>query len=266
VRPRKSGGRRPPGNRSRGGRAAPGRHGLARWISKFGIMSRTEAARAVEEGRVSLNGRVARDPEAGCRPGLDQVLLDGRPLRRARRVYLALHKPSGPITTSRDPEGRATVYGLLPKGVGAVQAVGRLDADTSGLLLFTNDSEFAARITDSGSGVEKAYRARLGGALREEDASRFRDGLDLDGRRTLPARVEVLERREAETFVEVVLTEGRNRQVRRMWELLGYPVLDLHRTRIGVVELGTLPPGRARPLSEFERAALLSLSAPGRKR
>jgi len=144
--------------------------------------------------------------------------------------------------------------------------VGRLDADTSGLLLFTNDSEFAARITDSGSGVEKAYRARLRGALREEDARRFQDGVELDGRRTLPARVTVLERGEAETVVEVVLTEGRNRQVRRMWELLGYQVLGLHRTRIGAVELGDLPPGRSRPLSEFERAALAALSRPGRSR
>jgi 23S rRNA pseudouridine2605 synthase len=232
------------------------KHGLARWISKYGLMSRTAAERLVLSGRVTVNGRKATDPDRPSHPGLDRILVDGRPLRPARAVYLALHKPRGTITTARDPQGRPTVYQLLPPGAERAQAVGRLDADSSGLLLFTNDTELAARITNSSSGIEKVYRARLQGRLRTEDGRRFEEGVELDGRATRRARCRLLSTDAGTSEVEVVLTEGRNRQVRRMWDALGYPVLSLLRTRIGPVELGRLPPGRTRPLSEMERRLL----------
>lgn len=233
-------------------------HGVARWISKFGILSRTEAEERVRSGRVQLNGKVVRDPDRASNPEVDVILLDGKPIRPARKVYLALNKPAGYITTAKDPEGRPTVHDLLPESAGNAQAVGRLDADTSGLLLFTNDTVFAAAITDSSGGVEKVYEARLRGNLRPEEARRFEAGVLLDGRMTRPARCKVLERLEGSTRVELVITEGRNRQIRRMWEELGCEVLELKRTRIGPIALGGLPPGKTRRLSEFERVTIRS--------
>jgi pseudouridine synthase len=223
-------------------------------------MSRTQAAARVRAGRVTVNGRRVLDPEHPSDPSRDCILLDGRPLRPARKLYLAMHKPLGTITSARDPEGRATVYDLLPPRSGSVQAVGRLDADSSGLLLFTNDTAFAAWVTDHASGVEKVYEARLEGRVEPSAARRFAEGIVLDGRRTLPARLKLLERSADSTLVEVALTEGRNRQVRRMWEGLGHRVLALKRIAIGPVRLGRLPPGKVRPLRERELAALVARS------
>ncbi len=240
-------------------RPAPKRfqpHGLARWISKFGVLSRTEAERCVRAGRVLLNGKKMLDPDRPCHPGRDAIRLDGAPLRPAKKVYLALHKPAGYITTARDPEGRPTVYDLLPRDAARAQAVGRLDADTSGLLLFTNDTSFAARVTDGAGGVEKVYAARVAGKVSSETARRLETGIPLDGKPTQPARCRVLAVDEKSTQVEVTITEGRNRQVRRMWEALGHPVIELQRIRIGPIELGGLPEGRTRPLTEYERVRL----------
>jgi pseudouridine synthase len=230
---------------------------VARWISKFGVLSRAEAERRVRAGRVRLNGARVLDPDRPCHPGRDRIELDGRPLRPARRIYLAMHKPAGCITTAHDPEGRPTVHDLLPRRAEGAQAVGRLDADTSGLLLFTSDTSFAARVTDSAGGVEKVYEARVSGKVTPDEARRFEQGIVLDGRATLPARCRVLEAGDRSTRVEVTLTEGRNRQVRRMWKALGHTVIALHRTRIGPIQLGDLPPGRTRRLTEVERAWIL---------
>jgi len=231
-------------------------HGVARWISKYGLMSRTEAARAVAAGRVQVNGKVVLDPEQPCHPDRQKILIDGRPLRRARFVYLAMNKPAGYITTAVDPHGRPTVHDLLPRGIGNVQAVGRLDADTTGLLLFTNDTEFAARLTDAAGGVEKVYVARIEGRPDASSIRRFQAGVEIDGKSTRPARLQVLEAGEGWTRVEVSITEGRNRQVRRMWDALGHPVRELERIRIGPIALGDLRPGRTRPVREMERATL----------
>ena len=232
------------------------RHGLARWLSKFGLMSRTEAEQCVLQGRVALNGKITKDPERAAHPELDRILLDGRPLKPARRIYLAMNKPEGYITTSQDPAGRRTAYELLPPNAARTQAVGRLDADTSGLLIFTNDTEFAARITDGKGDVEKVYVARLRGRLDPRDRLRFERGVELDGQMTRAARCNLLESGEESTCVELTILEGRNRQIRRMWEILGYAVLELQRVRVGPISLGNLPVGRTRPISEYERATL----------
>ena len=232
-------------------------HGLARWISKFGLMTRSDAERAVTAGQVTLNGKVERDPERASNPDRDRIEVNGRPLRQEKKVYLALHKPVGPITTSLDPLGRTTAYDFLPAKAGRVQAVGRLDADTSGLLLFTNDTEFAARVTNSEGEVEKVYEALVAGRVETASLRQFEAGVVLDGKPTRPAKARVLEALENATRVEVTLTEGRNRQVRRMWELLGHRVTALHRIRVGPVRLGDLAEGRSRPVTEWEREAIL---------
>jgi 23S rRNA pseudouridine2605 synthase len=219
-------------------------------------MSRSEAERSVLAGRVTLNGKPTNDPERPCHPERDTILLDGRPLRAVRRVYLAMNKPRGAITTAHDPEGRPTAYAHLPKWATGLQAVGRLDADTTGLLLFTNDSDFASAVTESASGVEKEYEVLIDGPVKNEDTRTFERGVALDGRKTLPARCRVMERGEGGTRVRIVIVEGRNRQIRRMWEVLGYRVLELHRTRIGPIELRDLEPGRVRTVLEFERSIL----------
>jgi 23S rRNA pseudouridine2605 synthase len=218
-------------------------------------MSRARAEEAVRAGRVTLRGKVVMDPERRCLPGRDDIRVDGRPVRAARKLYFALHKPVGCITTASDPEGRPTAYDYLPETRENLQAVGRLDADSSGLLLFTNDTEFAARITQAG-GIEKVYRGRVRGRVEPVTARRFESGIEIEGALTLPARCSILEAAEGSTLVEITIREGRNRQIRKMWEALGHPVLELHRTRIGPIVLGSLPPGRARALSEAERALL----------
>jgi 23S rRNA pseudouridine2605 synthase len=236
-------------------------HALARWLSKYGLASRAEARGIVEEGRVAVNGRLVRDPEFPCHPERQRILVDGKPLEERNKVYLVLHKPVGYITTARDPERRPTVYDLLPQGTPRVQAAGRLDADSSGLLVFTNDTDFASRITEAGGRVEKEYVVRVKGRLGAEEVEPFEKGISLDGRTTLPALCRILERDQRTTLVRVVLREGRNRQVRKMFEALGHPVLSLQRVRIGAIRLGRLPEGRTRSLTRGERERTLCAAA-----
>jgi 23S rRNA pseudouridine2605 synthase len=207
----------------------------------------------VKAGRVSVNDRVTRDPELVCHPARQRILVDGEPLRIPPWVYLALHKPVGCITTARDPQGRPTAYDLLPAGTPRLQAAGRLDADSSGLLVFTNDTDFASLITEAGGRVEKEYLVSVCGSLGAEDALRFEKGIRIEGRMSRPARCEILEREEGATIARVILREGRNRQVRKMFDLLGYPVTKLHRERIGAIRLGDLEVGTTRPLTRAER-------------
>jgi 23S rRNA pseudouridine2605 synthase len=240
-------------------------HGLARWLSKYAVASRSEARALVKEGRVSVDGRVVRNPELPCHPARQKILVDGAPLRKPRSVYLLLHKPAGYVTTARDPEGRPTAYDLLPPGTPRVQAAGRLDADSSGLLVFTNDTEFAALLTESGGRIDKEYLVRVRGRVSTEVASRFEEGLLLDGRKTRRARCEVLDHHADTTLLRVVLHEGRNRQIRRMFELLGNEVESLHRERVGPIRLGDLPPGRTRPLTYSERSAAMGSTRVARR-
>ncbi len=215
----------------------------------------------VKAGRVSVNGRAVRNPELVCHPARQSIVVDGKPLRMTRKSYLALHKPVGYVTTARDPANRPTAYDLLPPGTPRVQAAGRLDADSSGLLIFTNDTDFASFITEAGSRVEKEYLVAVAGFLDPGEASRFENGLPLDGRTTRPARCEILEHQEGATLVRVILREGRNRQIRRMFDLLGHPVTSLHRERVGAIRLGDLALGRTRPLTRAERERTMQRKA-----
>jgi 23S rRNA pseudouridine2605 synthase len=251
-------------------RPRPGTHGLARWLSKLGFASRTEAARLVAAGRVTVDGRPARDPERRTDPRRETIAVDGRAVRARAPLFFAMHKPAGVITTFSDERGRRTVYDLLPRLDAWVFPVGRLDAETTGLLLFTNDTRVGEALTNERYHVEKRYEVLAAGALAAEAAARLRGGVEIaDARggrvRTLPARCEVLEARADATRLALTIREGKNRQVRRMLEAVGHPVLALHRTRVGPIALGSLAPGAVRALAPAEVAALRGIGAAGRR-
>lgn len=232
-------------------------HGLERLLSKAGLCSRAQARAWIRAGRVRVDGRVALDPDEWVDPSRSRVLVDGRPLAARAKLYYALHKPSGYLTTRSDPGGRPTVYDLVAGEVpGWVIAVGRLDRDTSGLLLLSNDTAFAEHVTNPASHVEKRYRVLARPALAAEALARLAAGVELEDGPTLPARVERARTRGGATELELVIREGRNRQVRRMVAAVGSRVRELARTAIGPVELGDLALGAVRELSPREVASL----------
>jgi len=230
---------------------------LDRVLSKAGAGSRTEARRWVRERRVQVNDRVVTDPEMWLDPEGDRVSLDGKALRAVAKIYLLLHKPKGYLTTYRDPEGRKTVYDLLPRRDAYVFPVGRLDLDTSGLLIMTNDSAFAEALTNPESEVPKTYLVKASKLLTDEQLAVLRAGLPLKDGPTRPARVTRLRDAGGRTVFEITITEGRNRQVRRMVEALDAKVLKLVRVAIGSLRIGERPIGTVRPLDAREIRRLL---------
>ena len=233
------------------------RHGVARVISKAGLASRTQAAAWVRAGRVAVAGQVVRDPEHPVRAGLDAVLVDGAPIGAQLRVYLALNKPRGLVTTATDERGRPTVYRCLDgAGLPWLAPVGRLDQASEGLLLFSNDPAWAARITDPALGPDKTYHVQVDGVPDAAALSRMHEGVD-DGGETLAAKhASVLRSGGRTAWLEIVLDEGRNRQIRRLLQALDFPVLRLLRVAIGPLALGDLPKGGWRHLTPAEVAAL----------
>jgi 23S rRNA pseudouridine2605 synthase len=225
---------------------------LAKYLAHAGVASRRAAEQLIAEGRVTVGGAVVTDPARDV-DETSEVAFDGEPLRRAEsRVAYALHKPAGVVSTARDTHGRRTVVDLVadPR---RLYPVGRLDAESTGLILLTNDGELANRLTHPRFEVPKTYRATVGGpALTERALRRLREGVALDDGPTAPARV----RRLGPHALELTIHEGRNRQVRRMCEAVGHPVRELVRVRFGPLELGDLAPGRARRLSAAELAGL----------
>ena len=230
---------------------------LDRILSRFGIASRTEAQQAIAAGRLKVNGRVVRDPNAWVEPAKDVIHLDGTRLRRVRRVYLALYKPKGVITSHGDPDGRKTVYDCLDPRFRWVSPVGRLDMDTSGLLLLTNDTEFASHVTSPESGVPKTYLTKLNGIISDEQLAEFEAGITMKrGDVARPRSVRRIEDRGSCSVLEIVLCEGKNREVRRMMEAVGFRVRKLVRTRIGPVTLEGLQVGQSRELTPDEVRSL----------
>lgn len=241
--------------------AQPKRSHLNRALSKLGFCSRTVADGWIAAGRVRVNGETATASDQWVEIGTDRIEIDGisesesesESVSRSAHVYLCLHKPAGYVTTRSDELGRKTVYDLLPSagagtGAGAEAAwifpVGRLDLESEGLLLLTDDGEWANLLTDPEFHVEKEYRVKLDGKPLEAELDQFRKGLMLDDRPTLPAGVEA----EGAGWYRVVITEGRNRQIRRMFHSLGYKVKRLVRVSIGPLRLGDLKAGETRPL------------------
>lgn len=229
---------------------------LERVLSKAGVGSRVDARQWIAAGRVKVNGQIVRDPDQWIDMQRDRVRLDGRPLQARERVYILLYKPTGYLTTYRDPKGRPTVYDLLADLGTFVSPVGRLDLDTSGLLLMTNDNQLAERVTNPASHVPKTYLVKASMRLTGEQLQQLRDGIELADGPTRPAHVRRVRDSEKYTHLEITLTEGRNRQVRRMIEALGATVLKLVRVKIGPIAIGTLQIGKWRSLTPAEVRAL----------
>jgi len=231
---------------------------LQKFLARAGAASRRGSEDLMTAGRVRVNGDVVTELGTKVDPAVDVVTLDGKRLSLAEEpVYIALNKPAGVMTTMSDPQGRMTVATLVPtKEYPGLFPVGRLDYDTTGLLLFTTDGEIAHRLLHPKWHVEKVYRALIDGRAVEAELQRLRDGVALDDGLTAPARVKSLRSSGTTTFVEIAITEGRKRQVRRMFSKIGHPVLELHRASFGPVPLGDLSRASWRHLSAEEVAAL----------
>jgi 23S rRNA pseudouridine2605 synthase len=241
--------------RGRNPPAAP-RHGVARAISKLGLGSRTQAARWVAEGRVRVNGRHVSDPEFPVRVGSDRVEVEGLGDARAERVVLALNKPRGLVTTTRDEHGRDTVYACLrDAGLPWLAPVGRLDKASEGLLLFSNDPAWAARVSGPG-GPDKRYHVQVDAIPDAAGLARMTQGVVVDGERLRAKSATLLRQGERNAWLDIVLDEGRNRQIRRLLAAQGYEVLRLVRVAIGPLALGELAKGGWRALAPAEIEAL----------
>jgi pseudouridine synthase len=234
---------------------------LERVLSKAGVGSRTEARRWVGEGRVKVNGRVEGDPNRWIDLERDRITFDDKPLEKAETVYVLLNKPAGYLTTYRDPEGRPTIFDLLPSRERYLFPVGRLDLDTSGLLILTNDTAFAERMTNPDYHVPKTYEVKASRGLSDADLDRLRNGIELRDGPTRPAKVARLRDPGGKTVFAITITEGRNRQVRRMVEALDAKVISLTRTAIADLSLGDLESGKTRELTRSEVEALLRACA-----
>jgi pseudouridine synthase len=226
---------------------------LNAFLARAGVASRRGADELIKEGRVRVNGEVGA--LSTFVTDRDEVEVDGRRVAKQRLAHVLLHKPAGVVTTARDPQGRPTVVGLVGHQTRIVP-VGRLDADTTGALLLTNDGQLAHRLAHPRYEVEKVYVADVEGEPSEVVLRVLANGVELEDGRTAPARV----RRLATSRVELVLHEGRNRQVRRMCEAVGHPVRRLHRSRYAGLTLGRMRPGEWRELTADEVAALRRLA------
>ncbi len=235
----------------------PRKKTLDRVLSQAGLGSRTEARKWIGAGRVSVDGKKVQTPDAWVDPEQQRVTFDGKPLRAARKVYLLLYKPKGYVTTYKDPDGRPTVYDLLQDFPEKVFSAGRLDLDSSGLLIFTNDGNFADRITSPESHVPKTYLVKASILLTDDQLDQLRRGVDLADGPTRPAEVQRIRDSARYTFFEITITEGRNRQVRRMVETLGAKVLKLVRTGIASIRIGDLQIGKFRALDDPEVRGLM---------
>jgi len=229
---------------------------LERVLSKAGLGSRTEARSWIGAGRVRVNGRATQNPDQWIDLDRDHVLFDGKPLENAEKLYLLLYKPKGYITSYKDPDGRPTVYDLLEGLDTWVFPVGRLDLDSSGLLVMTNDSGFAELLTNPHYKVAKTYQVKCSTRVTNEQIDKLRAGVELDDGPTRPAEVIRLRDSEKYSHLEIRITEGRNRQVRRMVEAIESKVLKLVRVAIGPVRIGTLEVGKWRELTNPERRSL----------
>jgi 23S rRNA pseudouridine2605 synthase len=233
------------------------RHGVARMISKLGWGSRTQAVQWICEGRVCVNGRVVHDAELPVRRGIDRIDIDGEERAPAARVALILNKPGGLVTTAKDERGRATVYSCFAgAALPWLAPVGRLDKASEGLLLFSNDPSWAARITDPGTGPPKTYHVQIDRLPDAALLAALERGARSNGELLKARSARCLRAGEKNAWLEIVLDEGRNRQIRRLLEALDVSVLRLVRVAIGSLTLGTLPKGQWRMLTQKEMDSL----------
>ncbi len=232
---------------------------LQKIIAGAGVASRRKAEELIASGRVSVNGEIVTTPGVKADPAGDRIRVDGKVLESAaKRRYFAVNKPKACVATTSDPEGRRTVMDLLDKRARkGLYPVGRLDYNTEGLLLLTDDGDFAHRILSAKNGITKTYEVKVSGAPSAEQIDKLRSGVRLDGRLAVPVAVRPL-RRAKNPWYEVELAEGRNRQIHRMFQSIGFLVEKIRRVRIGPLTLGNLPPGKARELRPAEVRRLLA--------
>ncbi|MGN0163841.1 MAG: pseudouridine synthase [Candidatus Ornithomonoglobus sp.] len=227
---------------------------LQKYIAMSGTASRRAAEKLIDEGRVSVNGKPVTEQGVKVEIGNDRVEVDGMLVKAVeKKIYIALNKPEGYVTTVKDQFDRPTVMDLVQKEIHArIFPVGRLDYETEGLLLMTNDGDWANKVTHPRFESSKKYYAVLKGVLTIPELNRIRRGVVIDGKKTSPAECEILEIDMGMTLVELTIHEGRNRQVRKMFEAVGHEVKKLRRDSVGIVELGNLPEGRFRYLTSSE--------------
>lgn len=236
---------------------------LQKILSHAGVSSRRVAEELIKQGRVEVNRQVVSELGTRANPETDDIRVDGRRLKlAAERKYYLMYKPRGVVSTRSDPQQRRTVIDVLARaGVkGYFYPVGRLDYDSEGLILMTNDGDLAEKVTHPKHELERAYEVRVSGIPDARDLTRLGRGIVIEGRRTLPAQVRIIrtypDKAEPQTLVEIVIKEGRNRQVRRMFEGTGHPVMELRRTRIGPITDRRIKPGQVRELTADEVRAL----------
>ncbi len=231
---------------------------LQKFLAESGVASRRASEAIILEGRVAVNGRVVQELGTKIRPGEDTVELDGRPLKVRRKLYVALNKPPGFLCTRSDPEGRETLFELLPKEWHHLVTVGRLDRESEGLIFLTNDGDFSLRLTHPRYGVRKVYRAVVDGKVAPPVVRRFVEGVEDAGEKLKAEKARILSANNSHSVVELELAEGRNREVRRLFESANLEVVRLQRIQIGRIKLGELPIGKWRTLTEPEIKSLLA--------
>ena len=231
--------------------------GLARALSKLGYCSRQQAANLIREGKVRLNGARPRNPETPVRLGADRIEVQGRAIKATGKIYLMMNKPRGVITSAADEKGRGTVYSLLPSDLSWLAPVGRLDKASEGLLLFTNDSEWGARVSDPATHLDKTYHVQFHGRAEAQLMETLETGVETERGDVLRCKsARFLRSGEKNCWLEIVLDEGKNRHIRRMLEARGVEVLRLVRVAVGPLHLGDLTKGAHRALTSVELESL----------
>ena len=231
---------------------------LQKFLAEAGVASRRASEQIILAGRVAVNGRAVCELGTKVDPACDKISVDGRPLKLKRKLYVALHKPRGFICTKDDPEKRHTIGDLLPKEWSNLHYVGRLDYDSEGLIFLTNDGEFTLKLTHPRYGVRKIYRVLIEGRVDYARVAPLTVGVDDDGEKLRAEKVRILKVGNSTSVLEVELREGKNREVRRMFEVLGLQVVELKRTQIGPIKLAELPLGKWRTLTEPEIKSLIT--------
>jgi 23S rRNA pseudouridine2605 synthase len=231
---------------------------LQKFLAEAGIASRRAAEHLILAGRIEVNGKTVRQLGTKVDPAEDHVSVDGRSIKARRKLYIALNKPKGYISTRSDPEKRRILADLLPPEWRNLYPVGRLDHDTEGLIFLTNDGEFALRLTHPRYGTRKLYQATIEGRIEPHHLTRLSQGVMDGGEQLKASRTRLVSANNTCSVIEVELVEGKNREIRRMFKALGYEVSRLQRTQIGRIKLGELPKGKWRTLTEPEIKSLLA--------
>jgi len=233
---------------------------LQKVLAQAGVASRRQSEELIVQGRVEVNGKKITELGTKVNPQEDIILVDGKPINQEEeKVYFLLNKPAGYISSAKDPEGRPTVLDFFSSVRQRIYPVGRLDYDTEGLILLTNDGELTHALTHPSHEISKVYLARVEGVPQKETLRQFARGLQLEDGITAPAKIFIQDISKGKALLEIEIHEGRNRQVRRMCEAIGHPVVYLKRTKVGPLELGDLPRGHFRPLSRKEVKELKKL-------